>query len=280
MNNPRVAHLLDRSGLQDDIYVNRPPFSGEVVRYVYKATCNVAILFTHALKHRKNSNVTILVTVRSIYGQCPTNSRAITTLRGMGFAMGRKRVITVLNPSKSKGSALVGILKYLSAPATNACRLTKRMISNIDRRTLSSVHHHAIKFIFRNFRLLPRLATLRGARLPLICQKVPTTRHQRTTVSDLHQMKLRRQLRRQPSRLSNNRRRQITVTQTVINQPQLLLTSRPANGLSATSNHRIVALLHRLRTTNRAIIVVARSPTVKTTYPHQIVVRSNGLERN
>lgn len=167
--------------------------------------------------------------------------------------------MTVVKPSNYKGSALLGVLNLLSGPAKNACRLGKASISGFARTRHAGLHGKIVKFIFRDFGLVSRLGMFRGVRLPLLCVKVPTTRHGHQMRSTVGHVTVTRQMGRFPRRLSNKRRRHITVTHTMMTGPGLVLTSRPANGLSSGGNGRMVRLLARLGGRKAAVIVIARS---------------------
>lgn len=129
--------------------------------------------------------------------------------------------------------------------------------------------------MFRDFGLVSRLAMFRGMRLPLLCTNIPIHRHMSQIGGTLREVRVNRHARRCPRRLSKNRRRHITVTQTVIAGPGVVLTSRPANGLSSAGNGRIVLLLGRLGGSKTAIIVMARSRRGTRRTNHVIQVVSN-----
>lgn len=80
-----------------------------------------------------------------------------------------------------------------------------------------------------------------------------------------------------PSTLSNKRGREATVTETLIAEPTVVLTSRPAKGLSSRARLRIVDLLgDYISSFKRALVVVARSRAVTRVTSRVVVVRSNG----
>lgn len=173
--------------------------------------------------------------------------------------MGRNRFITVVKPSNYKGSALLGVLNLLSGPAKKRCCLGKGRMSGCARSRHAGLHGKIVNFMFRDFGLVSRLGMCRGVRLPLLCVNVPTSRHGRQIRGTVRHVTVAREDGRFPRRLSKNRRRHITVTHTMMTGPGLVLTSRPANGLSSGGNGRIVKLLDRLGGRNAAVIVMARS---------------------
>lgn len=211
---------------------------------------------------------------------CGPNRGRIHTLSNISLAVSHNRFITVVNRSNSNGSAFVGVLNLLSIPADNRCGLSKRGASGLSSSRVDRVQGGRVNFVFRNFGLVSDLATRRGIRLPLTCHNVPGTRHRILSRSTLGHIKLRGQVGRLPGRVSNNRRREITVTHTMTTGPPVVLTSRPANGLSDRSKTRIVQVLRRLRHRNEAIVLVARSGRVTTGTRQMVHVRSNRIVRS
>lgn len=201
----------------------------------------------------------VVVGLANVGGVCHAGRVRAITLRGMGLRIGGKRFLDVVKPSNYKGSALLGVVNLLSTPADNAVRVTNAGISNVGSGRLTTFHGRGLNFIFRSFRLVGSLGILSGIRLPLLCEGISTGRHHRLTRRMLGGINLDRHVHRVPARLSNNRYRHMTVTHTVVNGPRVVLTSRPANGLSSGVNTRIVRLLRRLGGRSKhAVIVIAR----------------------
>lgn len=201
----------------------------------------------------------VVVRVRGLDGMFHASRMRAVTLGRMGVRIGRKRFMTVVKPSNYKGSALLGVLNLLSGPARNDCGLLNGRMTGLGRGRHAHLHGNMVNFMFRDFGLVSRLGIFRGIRLPLACLKVGTDRHGRHILRVLGQVGLDRHTGRFPRRLSNNRRRHITVTHTIIAGPGLVLTSRPANGLSSGGNTRMVGLLARLGGRKADVIVMARS---------------------
>lgn len=199
------------------------------------------------------------------------------TLGRMAFRVRGKRFITVVKPSNYKGSALLGVLKALSAPASNSCLFRKGQISGVGRGRLATLQGKGVNFVFRDFGLVSRLAMCRGIRLPLICLGVGPARHGERMGRILRGIGVLRHTGRLPRRLSNKRRRHITVTHTMIAGTELLLTSRPANGLSSAGKIRIVRLLDALGGRKAAVVVIARSRHSTTCTRHVVHLLSNGV---
>lgn len=218
-----------------------------------------------------------LMQMMSLYGICGPKRGRIQTLSRISLRVRGNRFITVVKRSNSKGSAFVGVLNYLSIPASKGCCLGKASMSAVGSGSLSIMQGGRVNFVFRNFGLVTGLATLRGIRLPLVCHKVSQGAEEGLTIRSLGGIKLRGHVSRGPGRVSKKRRRHITVTETVTTEPPIVLTSRPAKGLSSTSDERVVRVLGKVRESKRALVLVARSGKVTTRTGQIIQVVSKGV---
>lgn len=227
------------------------PTEGQPARYIVGG-CNVGGL-------GGRYGVTV-VELAKVGGVCQIGRVRARTLRGIGLRIRGKRFLDIVKPSNYNGSALLGVVNLLSTPADKALRLGKGIVApTVNSHQLTRFHGQALKFIFRSFRLVNSLGIVSGIRLPLLCHKAKSSRHLHLTRRILRQIKLDRHVQRFPNRLSNKRYRHITVTHTVVNGPRVLLTSRPANGLSSQVKTRIVSVLRQLgQRSKQAVIVIAR----------------------
>lgn len=179
----------------------------------------------------------------------------------------------VLKRSNTNGAATLGVLNNVSATAANHMIINKHSVANLQGGKLIACQHGSVNFIFRFCGLIPGLATLRGIRLT---SRVYPSRF--SPIRALCGIKLKRHVKGFPTRLSNNRRRHMSVTHTVTGGPGLLLYSRPANTLSCRANGRMLRLLRSVyRARNVAIVVVARGSTLTPVTRGIVHFHSNGI---
>lgn len=212
----------------------------------------------------------------SLGGCCNARPGVAHTLSNMGFSIRRKRFMTIMKASNSKGSALLRVVKKLSAPASKDIIMTKGRLTGVGSRRLAVFHEEGVNFVFRGCGLIPVLGICRGVILPMRLSKSAMSRGFVSRIIAV--LKLRSGLGDVPGGLSNNRRREITVTETLITGPTVILTSRPANGLSSGADTSILKLLREAdERFSRALMVVARGGTVTRLTSHVIEVRSKGV---
>ncbi len=202
--------------------------------------------------------------------------KALRILGNVSLRVKGNRMIDVMKPDKTKGAALLRVVKALSGPSDKDVIVSNTSIGRFDGGNLSSFHGQHVNFMFRFRRLLPRFATLRGIVVPTCVKRTSAGRTKRQTGRLLSFVKLSRHCRRGPGRLSNKRGRQITITHTLVGQPTMIFTSRPSNDLSSRGGDRLRRLFFSLHSGfNRAFIVIARSSRLTQLASYAVRVGSN-----
>lgn len=186
----------------------------------------------------------------------------------------RKRIIYVVNPSNSKGDALLHYLGGLRRIASKRILVSKRSVA----RGAASVGgiHRRVKVIFRRFGLFPRLSIVSGVALTPIRLGQRGGRATGTeTLRLLRAINLSRGTSTFPDSLSNNRGREITVTHTLTVGPRVVLFSRPASTLSPRVINSILRIVGGLTGRNVAVIIIARRVNFTERIKRHIVFVSN-----
>lgn len=191
-----------------------------------------------------------LVSVVSVAGSC---SRGMV-LSGLGLCVHRGRFLALLNPDKYKGAALLHVLNNFRAPSSNGVVFSKEGVGDLP------PGHHRLGAMFRGCTLFSRVSVTRGVTFKLGVGNGSGNCVHSGVRCTLGLIGLRKCKSHSPSSLDNNRRRQVTVTHTVMGRPGILLLSRPLNtlslGLHRSVRCRLVQLGGRLKV---AFICMARS---------------------
>lgn len=191
----------------------------------------------------------------------------------------RKRMMTIVNPSNSNGSAFLESLGLLRIPANKRVLFRKASVASPG--ISVGERHRGVKVMFRRFGLFPRGAMGRGVVLtPMRLGLVAGSRTSGGTSRLLTHMNLPSGTGTCPSVLSNKRGRHVTVTHSLTVGPSIVLFSRPASTLSPRVMNRILRLVGRLTRSNVAVIMIARRVKFTERITAEILfVSSNGVRR-
>lgn len=211
-----------------------------------------------------------------ICGECGANRVIVGTISNVSFGIRRNRFTVMINTSNTNGAAILGVLNKVSDYSRNRVVINKGSVDGFGSGRLVRCEQRSVNFIFRFCGLIRGLATGRGIRLTTRVYVGPLS--DRATLRDIN---LLRETGGFPTRLSNNRRREISVTETLTGEPGLLLYSRPANTLSCGANERVLGLLRRAyHGSGVAIILVARGKTVAPVTSRVVEVGDKGVIRS
>ncbi len=192
----------------------------------------------------------------SLCGDC--RGKGVGTLGKIGLAVGRKRFMSVVKPSNSKGSALLGVLNTLSVPSSKDVSITSRSLGGSG--GLGRFETRGVNFVFRLRGLVPGVSIIRGVRVPVCARGLSSGSVESHTLGLLSSINLKRGTAVLPGGLSNKRHREMTVTHTLTGSPSVVLTSRPAKSLSSGADDGVLGRLVSLRRSGgMALVVMARS---------------------
>lgn len=200
-------------------------------------------------------------------------------LRSVSFAVGGNRGVTFIKRDNSKGAALSGLLLRLCRTRSNGVLVGSGGVRSVRVRALESgvtcVPRRA--FLFDN-------SVFRGLALKLsstaVSSVVRTSGGTRTRrfVGGLP-LECRAELRRGKTGLSNNRERELTVTETVLGGPSVLVLSRTADGLSTVARETLSGAVDRFSGSIAAVFVTRELDAVGG-YSGVCILRSKGVVRD
>lgn len=181
-------------------------------------------------------------------------------LRSIGLAICSKRAVMVLNTSKSKGSALLGLVVKLLGPSSNSVGIGKGRVSSLARQRVGRRQHH-VKVMFRCSTLFSSVGMGRGMTFNLQRRASLSRRRVRGVArKGLRLMNLSSINSLVPTSLSNNVGGHIDLTETVTLGPRVVLCSRPATKLSPVHTASVDLLVGRVRgRVGIADVIIARS---------------------
>lgn len=191
-------------------------------------------------------------------GSFSATRNGISTLGSISVAVRSNSVCNVVNVDNTKGDALIQYVGVLRGPASNRIAIGNGELSAVSPTRLHTTHH-GVAVVFRRFGLLVRHGYLGGIYFPVRLTKTDGGSTRGHTGRLLTLIKLPSGTGTCPTRLSNNRRRHVTVTETLTAGPGILLYSRTADTLSPGAAERVLRLVHSVGGgLNVAIMVVAR----------------------
>lgn len=147
---------------------------------------------------------------------------------GMSFR-NDSTTVKLLNTSNDKGDVALHYVTKVRAPSGKEVIVGKGAIFSSRGKVGLGPRGQQVKCLFRGCTLFPAVAIRRGVHYN--CHKRGSST-ERGITSLVQQCRLRKLRGHLPSRLSNKRRREITLTEVVVKRPRTVLLSRPFSTLS------------------------------------------------
>lgn len=180
--------------------------------------------------------------------------------------------VKVLNTSKYKGDVALGDVTKVRPPRDKLVGVRKGAICS-DRGGIGlGPRGHGVNCLFRGCTLFPAVAIRGGVTTKLGKGGRRGTGHIHRVVRGFRLAKLRGQF---PTRLSKNRRREMTLTEVVTCGPSIVLLSRPFSTLSVCLGSHLRRRLRRLlRSCRNAIVVISRDESRICQFDRRLLVVS------
>lgn len=164
--------------------------------------------------------------VGGAFNSCGTSS-------GMGFNVRGNGLVKLLNPSNDNGAAVLHVVTKLRGPSDNRVMVSKGIIGSVP------TDGENVNFMFRGCTLFECVAIFSGVTFNLGVRGGDGGFVGREMGRLMGLVNLRKLRGHCPDRLSNNRGRHITFTETLTPGPGLLLLSRPFTTVSTGIERRL-----------------------------------------
>jgi ABC-type lipoprotein export system ATPase subunit len=176
-------------------------------------------------------------------------------LAGLDLDVEAGEMVAVVGPSGSGKSTLLHVLGGLDRADAGTIEVAGRRLDGRPERVLTQVRRRDVGFVFQFFHLIPELTgeenVLLPARLRVDGPGAPD--RARALIADLG---LAEPAARRPAELSGGEQQRLAIARALVNDPALVLADEPTGNLDQESGHRVLELLRRVASGERAVVLV------------------------
>jgi putative ABC transport system ATP-binding protein len=195
----------------------------------------------------------------------------VHALDGVDVDIAEGEMAAITGPSGSGKSTLMHILGCLDTPDEGTYILAGEDVSRLSGDQLASIRNRRIGFVFQSFNLLPRLSALENVELPLLYGGRKDARG--AAENALATVGLGDRMGHLPAQLSGGQRQRVAIARAIVTDPAILLADEPTGNLDSVTGREILALLGRLNSQGRTVILVTHDPSVAASCSRQIRIR-------
>jgi phospholipid/cholesterol/gamma-HCH transport system ATP-binding protein len=164
-------------------------------------------------------------------------------LRGVGFAVRRGSVFTVLGPSGAGKSVLLKCLADVEQPDAGCVRFDGRLLDFRDR-ALRTDFRRRVSFLFQGNALFDSLTALQNVALPLEqTTSLPRAEVRARALEALEQLELHEHRDHYPSMLSGGMQKRLALARAIVTRPSMVFFDEPTAGLDPLRRNAVFAMI-------------------------------------
>jgi putative ABC transport system ATP-binding protein len=206
-------------------------------------------------------------------------SVVVRALRGVSLVVEQGDFVALMGPSGSGKSTLLNLLGCLDRPTSGRYFLCDEDVSEMDDDMLSEVRSRYLGFIFQSYNLLPQYTVVGNIEIPLLYQGSRLTALTRQRCIELAQVVgLGDRLDHRPNQLSGGQQQRVAIARALVNDPHVILADEPTGNLDSSTSDEIMALLTRLNSQGKTIIMVTHENEIAAWARRVIRMRDGHIE--
>lgn len=183
-------------------------------------------------------------------------STQLRVLREIDLTIHSGEYVAIMGPSGSGKSTLLNMIGCLDRPSSGDYLLGGQSVAQLDDDELSSIRGARIGFIFQSFNLIAQLNVIENIEIPMYYQgySKQQSADRARELADL--VGLADRVDHRPSELSGGQQQRVAIARALGNDPLIILADEPTGNLDSGSGADILAILDRLHSEGKTLIVV------------------------
>lgn len=170
--------------------------------------------------------------------------------------------VSIIGPSGSGKSTMMNIIGCLDTADEGEYFLDGQPIKDYSEKELARIRNKKIGFVFQNFNLLPKMTAAENVELPLIYQRVATSKRKERVEEALKQVQLFERKDHKPTELSGGQQQRVAIARALATHPSLFLADEPTGALDSKTSAEIMELFHELHAKGNTIVVITHDEDV------------------
>jgi putative ABC transport system ATP-binding protein len=170
----------------------------------------------------------------------------VAALNGVSLRVERGEFSALAGPSGSGKSTLLNLIGTLDQPTKGTVSYEGRVVSGLDRDSLSDFRLHALGFVFQSYNLIPVLTAEENVEYPLVLQGIVPAERRRLAQESLKLVGLEHFGNRRPDLLSGGQQQRVAVARAIVHRPSLVLADEPTATLDSKTGAQLLDLMQDL----------------------------------
>lgn len=191
-------------------------------------------------------------------------STELRVLREIDLTIHSGEYVAIMGPSGSGKSTLLNMIGCLDRPSSGDYLLGGQSVAQLNDDELSSIRGSRIGFVFQSFNLIAQLNVIENIGIPMHYQGYSEQESTERALELASLVGLADRVDHRPSELSGGQQQRVAIARALGNDPLIILADEPTGNLDSASGADILAILDRLHSEGKTLIVVTHDEHIAT----------------
>ncbi len=190
-----------------------------------------------------------------------TDEVETTALNKVNLEIKQGEFAAIMGPSGCGKSTLLNILGLLDNPSGGQFFFNGEDVAGYNEKMRTGLRKNNIGFVFQSFNLIDELTVFENIELPLLYQKVPSSKRKEMVTAVMDKMGIEHRRKHFPQQLSGGQQQRVAISRAVVGNPKLILADEPTGNLDSANGLEVMELLNQLNKEGTSIVMVTHSDT-------------------
>ena len=190
-----------------------------------------------------------------------TDEVETTALNKVNLEIKQGEFAAIMGPSGCGKSTLLNILGLLDNPSGGQFFFNGEDVAGYNEKMRTGLRKNNIGFVFQSFNLIDELTVFENIELPLLYQKVPSSKRKEMVTAVMEKMGIEHRRKHFPQQLSGGQQQRVAISRAVVGNPKLILADEPTGNLDSANGLEVMELLAKLNKEGTSIVMVTHSDT-------------------
>jgi putative ABC transport system ATP-binding protein len=204
----------------------------------------------------------------------------VHALRGVDLKINEGEFVAIMGASGSGKSTMLNIIGCLDRPTDGTYLLDGVNVAGMSKNERAAIRNLKIGFVFQSYNLLSRTSALENVELPLMYNRVITTKERRErAIAALEAVGLAERMDHMPNQLSGGQQQRVAIARSLVNDPVVILADEATGNLDTRTSYEIMSLFQELNSKGKTIVFVTHEPDIAKCMTRSVVFRDGHIIR-
>jgi macrolide transport system ATP-binding/permease protein len=206
-------------------------------------------------------NATILE-LSDIHKHYKNGETVVRALDGVSLKIRGGEFVAIMGQSGSGKSTLMNIIGCLDRPTAGSYKVLGREAAHLEPDDLAALRRETFGFVFQKYNLLATATACENVEIPSVYAGLPKQKRSQRAIDLLERLGLGDRTDHRPSELSGGQQQRVAIARALVNDPPVILADEPTGALDSKSGDEVLALLRKLHTEGRTIILITHAENI------------------